>query len=196
MACALFGGHLLGNKIRVIGSSAAGNPLACAFIVAIVFLAACVQQGTPSSSGQANVDVFFCPADHCEDRAVNAIANSKESVDVAIYSFTSKELFAELLKAQKRGVKVRVVADYQQSTIPSSVVPFLDGNGIHSRIYTKSVTMHDKFAIIDNSLVLTGSYNWTTNADERNRENLVFITDSQVATDYEDEFFRLWATAS
>ena len=167
-----------------------------ASLLAAAFFSGCIEQVSPGPSAPANVDVFFCPADRCEDRAVNAIANSKESVDVAIYSFTSKELYAELLNAQRRGVKVRLVADYVQSKMPSSVVPFLDGNGIESRIYAKSVTLHDKFAIIDGSLVLTGSYNWTTNADERNPENLVSIHDTQIEGEYEDEFFRLWTTAS
>ena len=64
-----------------------------------------------------------------------------------------------------------------------------------TRIYKKSTTMHDKFAVIDSKIVLTGSYNWTTNGDERNRENLAIITDSAVAEQYSEEFFKLWAEA-
>jgi len=154
-----------------------------------LLLAGCTE---PQSS---NVDVFFCPQDQCEDRAVAAIGAAQTSVDVAMYSFTSKELFSELEKASARGVRVRVVADYTQSAGQSSVVPWLDGNGIPARVYTKSITMHDKFAVIDNKIVLTGSYNWTTNGDERNRENLAIITDSAIAEQYSEEFFRLWAEA-
>ena len=162
------------------------------FSVALVFvivLAGCTEQ----NGGKA--DVFFCPADYCEQRAVSAIASSKDSVDIAMYSFTSRGLFRELLNAEEHGVKVRVVADYEQSSIPSSVVKWLDGNGIETRIYNKGITLHDKFAIVDGALVMTGSYNWTKNADTSNRENLVFISDRAIAKQYEDEFFRLWVQA-
>jgi len=155
-----------------------------------ILLSGCIEETQENS-----VDAFFCPQDHCEERALSAIDSAKSTVDVGIYSFTSKELFGALMDAQRRGVRVRVVADYTQSKGNSSVVPFLDGNGIDSRIYPKGTTLHDKFAIIDDELVLTGSYNWTTNADERNRENLVFIQNKEIAREYEDEFFRLWAEA-
>ena len=157
-------------------------------VFAIIF-SGCAQQQ------ESHVDAFFCPAGHCEQRAVSAIAQAESSVDVAMYSFTSKELFNALVDAQKRGVEVRVVADYEQRSVRGSVISWLDGNGVQTRIYPSGTTLHDKFAVIDNSLVLTGSYNWTTNADERNRENLVFIRDRKIAQEYDDEFFRLWAAA-
>ncbi len=142
-----------------------------------------------------NTDAYFCPKDHCEERTIAEIASAKDTIDIAIYSFTSKELFDELVMAQHRGVRVRVVSDFLQSTIPSSVVPFLDGNGIEVRIYEKNITMHDKFAIFDSEIVLTGSYNWTTNADEKNRENIVILHDKDIAQKYGEEFFLLWANS-
>ena len=53
--------------------------------------------------------------------------------------------------------------------------------------------MHNKFAIIDKTIVLTGSYNWTASASERNDENLLCIDDEEIVTRYQDYFTTLWA---
>ena len=166
-----------------------------ASLLAAAFFSGCIEQVSPGPSAPANVDVFFCPADRCEDRAVNAIANSKESVDVAIYSFTSKEIEQALLKAKAKGVKVRVILDYVQSSQESSVAKGLQAKGVDVRIYPKSTVMHNKYAVIDNKVVITGSFNWTTNADERNRENLLVSNSPALAEKYESDFFKLWIEA-
>ena len=158
--------------------------------VALAFLAAgCAQ---PQEN---RIDAYFCPADHCEDRALHEIGAARSTLDIAMYSFTSRELFSGLEEAGRRGVRVRVVADYLQAASPSSVVPWLDGNGVQARAYQKGTTMHNKFAVIDGKTILTGSYNWSTNADERNRENMLIISGTEIAEAYGEEFFRLWTSA-
>lgn len=52
--------------------------------------------------------------------------------------------------------------------------------------------MHHKFCVIDNEVVITGSYNWTASADKRNNENLLVIHDAKIAQEYSAEFNRLW----
>jgi phosphatidylserine/phosphatidylglycerophosphate/cardiolipin synthase-like enzyme len=52
--------------------------------------------------------------------------------------------------------------------------------------------MHNKFAIIDNRLLLTGSYNWTASANNRNDENLMVIDDPEVIARYQNQFEKLW----
>jgi phosphatidylserine/phosphatidylglycerophosphate/cardiolipin synthase-like enzyme len=52
--------------------------------------------------------------------------------------------------------------------------------------------MHHKFAIIDNRLLLTGSYNWTLAANNKNNENLMVIDDPEVITRYQNQFEKLW----
>lgn len=53
--------------------------------------------------------------------------------------------------------------------------------------------MHQKFAVIDRKVVLTGSYNWTVSADNYNSENLLLFRDAgPLAEEYRKEFFRLW----
>ncbi|GAJ21443.1 unnamed protein product, partial [marine sediment metagenome] len=53
--------------------------------------------------------------------------------------------------------------------------------------------MHHKFAIIDNRLLLTGSYNWTFSAYNRNDENLMIIDDPEIIEIFQNQFVNLWA---
>ena len=56
-------------------------------------------------------------------------------------------------------------------------------------------TMHNKFIIVDNKIVVTGSYNFTKNGNEKNDENFVVIFDEGTISLYKEEFFELWIEA-
>jgi phosphatidylserine/phosphatidylglycerophosphate/cardiolipin synthase-like enzyme len=53
--------------------------------------------------------------------------------------------------------------------------------------------MHHKFMVVDGGIVVTGSYNWSHAAEERNDENLIVILNPDIATLYEAEFDRIWS---
>ncbi len=169
-------------------------------LVLLAFMQGCVQSqlidisSGPESNG-ISAEAFFCPADACEQRVAAAIESAEHSVDVAIYSFTSREIYGALMRAHDKGARVRVVADALQASSGSSIVDGLEGEGVEVRLFPKGVTMHNKFAVIDNSLVITGSYNWTKNASYYNRENLVMLFGKGLAGRYGQEFFRLWVEA-
>ena len=53
--------------------------------------------------------------------------------------------------------------------------------------------MHNKFCVIDNQIVISGSYNWTDNAELKNAENInITENDNELATNYSLEFKKLW----
>jgi phosphatidylserine/phosphatidylglycerophosphate/cardiolipin synthase-like enzyme len=52
--------------------------------------------------------------------------------------------------------------------------------------------MHHKFAVLDNSVVITGSFNWTTQAVKFNQENIVFYENKELAAKYTEEYNKLW----
>jgi phosphatidylserine/phosphatidylglycerophosphate/cardiolipin synthase-like enzyme len=54
--------------------------------------------------------------------------------------------------------------------------------------------MHHKFAVLDNSVVITGSFNWTTQAVKFNQENIVFYENRELAAKYTEEYNKLWDT--
>ena len=109
-----------------------------------------------------------------------------------MYVFTDKEIALPLIDAQNRGVKVRVYLDRSQIESTYSVSRLLVQKGIKVRISTNNYIMHHKFAIIDNRLLLTGSYNWTFSANNRNVENLMAIDDPEVIEIFQNQFVNLW----
>ena len=114
--------------------------------------------------------------------------NAKKSIYVQTYSFTSKEIATSLMEAKERGIKVHVLADRSQLTDKYSQIPTLRLRGVPVSIDRVPGIAHNKVIIIDEEVVLTGSYNWTNAAEKRNAENLLFIKDPKVAERYLENF--------
>ena len=155
--------------------------------ILLIVVSGCVNENTQP-------EAFFCPEDQCEERIVGIIQNADNSIDVAMYSFTSPNIAEVLIEAQERGIQPRVVLDYLQSTSKYSQKSLLEEQ-IPVRVMKPGKTMHNKFILVDNELVVTGSYNFTKNGNEKNHENFVVIFDKGIAALYREEFFELWVEA-
>ncbi|GAI44488.1 unnamed protein product, partial [marine sediment metagenome] len=114
-------------------------------------------------------------------------------INIAMYIFTDREIALPLAKARERGVKVRLYLDKDQVDYKYSQSRFLVQKGIKARISTNNYIMHHKFAIIDNRILLTGSYNWTFSANHRNDENLMVIDDPEIIEIFQNQFVNLWS---
>jgi phosphatidylserine/phosphatidylglycerophosphate/cardiolipin synthase-like enzyme len=150
------------------------SPLA----LALLFLLAAGQPALakPSiSKTQPRVDVLFSPGGGCTEAIVAAIAGARESVEVQAYSFTSAPIAKAVADAHKRGVKVRVVLDKSQRTERYTSATFLHNAGVPVWIDAGHAIAHNKIILIDRSIILTGSFNFTKSAEERNAENVLFI---------------------
>ena len=126
---------------------------------------------------------------------VAALLNSTTgTVRVAIYSLTEPRIFAALTNAAGRGVDLRIVADSGEAHAATSLLPALQRALSTNRVKLATGRggaygiMHHKFAVLDSRTVLTGSFNWTSNADRNNWENFVVIQDAAVAADYGAEW--------
>jgi phosphatidylserine/phosphatidylglycerophosphate/cardiolipin synthase-like enzyme len=137
--------------------------------------------------------VCFSRAERCDDLLTGLIKGSKDRIYVAIYSFTSDRLAEALIEARRRGVDVRVVMERREANVTGSEYPRLLGAGVDVRLDANPGLMHHKFMVIDGEIVVTGSYNWSAAAEERNDENLVVIRDRAVAGAFEREFERIWS---
>ncbi len=134
------------------------------------------------------VEVYFCPKDDCANKLVKRIDSASKSLYIAIYSFTQDDIADAVLRAKKRGVDVRVIFDYDQSTNKSSDDEKLIDAGVIVARKSGSGYMHNKFTIIDGNVVATGSFNYSQNADTKNDENLVFIMSEEVAQKFKLDF--------
>lgn len=149
----------------------------------------------------ARVEVFFSATDGCESHIVKAIDSAKQSIYIAAYSLTSREISEAIVKAHERGLDVKIITDPEQASKKFSKLNFLRKNGVDIRypLYESkgkrflTPKMHHKFIIFDNSYVMTGSYNLTASAEELNDENCVFVYDDQnVVQKFLQEFQRIW----
>lgn len=131
------------------------------------------------------VEVYFSPHGGCTEAVVRALDAAKETVFVQAYSFTSKEIAAALDNAKARGVVVHVILD--KSNIKSgtySDADFVAHHGISVLIDGRHAIAHNKIMVIDGQVVITGSFNFTEQAEHSNAENLLVIHDGALAERY------------
>lgn len=142
----------------------------------------------------SSIKVYFSLVDDPEEAIIEELDKAEESIDVAMYYFTDRDLANALIDAHNRGVKIRVYLDKDQLEEKYSKSRYLAKQGISIRYSDNPyiMIMHHKFCVIDNEVVITGSYNWTASAGERNNENLLVIRDPPLANRFEEEFNGLW----
>ncbi|MCY2927499.1 MAG: phospholipase D family protein, partial [Planctomycetota bacterium] len=109
---------------------------------------------------------------------------AKQTVYVQAYSFTSAPIAKALVDAHKRSVKVLVILDKSQRTEKYSSADFVAHAGIPVQIDAAHAIAHNKIVIIDGETVITGSFNFTKGAEEKNAENLLVIRSKDLAAKY------------
>ncbi|XP_064594590.1 uncharacterized protein LOC135461420 [Liolophura sinensis] len=118
--------------------------------------------------------------------------SAKSSLDVCVFTISFEDLADILVAKAKAGVTVRVIADDEQVDVPGSQIWKLRAQGIALRTDNSSYFMHHKFVIIDNSLLINGSFNWTRQAIMGNQENLVIVNHPEILEEFKKEFSKLW----
>lgn len=162
--------------------------------LALLTGAPCFSYGVPAVAA-APVTVAFSPG-NAESVIVGVIDNAKTSVLMAAYSFTSRPIAQALLTAQKRGVHVYVVGDAEQASKRYSSFTYLANHHINVRLNSDFQHMHNKFMVIDNAIVQTGSFNYTASATNKNAENVVVIEDRQAAEKFGSYWKALYNTSA
>ncbi len=156
-----------------------------------------VTQNTPQQTTQIAIDVWFSQTsgnyhegDGIDRLLIEDIGRARKSVRVAVYAMTNDRIRDALLHAHQRGISVEVITD--SANYFSDDFKRLRENGIPVYSDTdENALMHDKFTIIDDHVVWSGSCNYTYYAFYRNNENLVRIESERVASAYGREFEEL-----
>ncbi len=151
-----------------------------------------VSAGITPSQAAATLQVCFTPGGDCTDRIVDAIGRAQARVLVQAYSFTSAPIAKALRDAYKRGVDVEVILDSSQASAKYTGADFLANAGIPVRIDRRHAIAHNKVMVIDGRRVLTGSFNFTKAAQEKNAENLLLIEDQDLARQYAENWRLHW----
>lgn len=142
------------------------------------------------------MDVYFSPDDHIQASFIDLVNNAQHSIYFMAFSFTSDEIGDSVRARAVDGVTVAGVMEDEQinSNIgtefdvfkQAGLDVFRDGN---------DGQMHHKVMIIDESIVIFGSYNFTNSAETKNDENLIVIYNKDIAGQFIAEFQRVYAKA-
>jgi phosphatidylserine/phosphatidylglycerophosphate/cardiolipin synthase-like enzyme len=138
----------------------------------------------------------FSPRGSTQDRIIAAINASKKTITAAIFSFYSLPVAEALVDAAKRGVDVQMIVDRVQGS-QSPVIKYVMDNGVKlrwTRGHNKGV-MHHKYSVMDKKLLMTGSFNWSNNAQMNNLENMFYTTNGHYIKGFTQEFNEVYETA-
>jgi len=138
---------------------------------------------------------YFSPKGGCERAIIEWINKANKSIHIMIYSFTLDSIGNALITAYKKGIEVLIVFEREQISKYSEDIK-LKNAGINVKYDNNPALMHNKVMIIDNKVVLTGSFNWSSQAEDKNNENLLIIIDNELAELYEKEFQKIWSEAT
>jgi phosphatidylserine/phosphatidylglycerophosphate/cardiolipin synthase-like enzyme len=128
-----------------------------------------------------NIKLYFCPHQGCEAAFVKILQSATKSIDCALFD-VGLESVQKILLEKSSQIPVRIVTD--NDYLHKFTYPFVksDSWGLQ----------HNKFCVIDNTIVSTGSMNPTNNGVNKNNNNLLIINSSVLASNYAAEFEEMW----
>ncbi len=142
--------------------------------------------------GGKHVESYFSPSDMTTSAIAKILGRAQGSVNVAMLTFTRKELADSIVSKKIAGKKTRVILD--NNTDSGTQFPYLQTSGVDIRLKAGSGMLHHKYAIVDaepyglEGWIVTGSHNWSSSAETRNDENTIIIKDNIIANQYLQEF--------
>lgn len=136
----------------------------------------------------APAQVYFSPKGSGQDAIVQAIGEAKSTILSQAYSFTSAPIAEALKKAHDRGVKVQAILDKSQRGEKYTGATYLKNSGIPVLIDAAHAIAHNKVMVLDDDVVVTGSFNFTKAAEERNAQNVLIVQDKGLARLYRENW--------
>lgn len=140
-----------------------------------------VKDAIPSELNK-RMDVYFCPKDDCEGVLLDVINSSSTYVHCAFFDVDLRDLI-NVMSDKSHSVDVKLVVDDEN-------YGKIKGAGVRKDDSTQY--SHNKFCVVDEQIVTTGSMNPTDNGASKNNNNLLVIYSRYLARNYEDEFVELW----
>jgi phosphatidylserine/phosphatidylglycerophosphate/cardiolipin synthase-like enzyme len=161
----------------------------------------------PADDGRLCNKAYFSPDDDLQQKLIDLIRQEQREILLAIYAFTNKKIADALIDAHNRGVHIEVVVDPSFLSDRYTKIGLLHQHGIIIYMYNpqhapserkKSVSniMHNKFVLFKQnedgeSLIWTGSFNFTNSAHLSNQENVVVLNNPSIVRRYEHQFREL-----
>ncbi len=153
-------------------------------LIVIFLLLAPVCQAQELRHAVPPIEVYFSPHGGCTEGVVKELGKAHSSVLVQAYSFTSRDIAKAIVDAHKRGVKVEVILDRSVLKDGYTEADFILHAGIPVKVDSLHAIAHNKIIVVDGRVVITGSFNFTKQAENSNAENLLVIRDKTLAEKY------------
>lgn len=146
----------------------------------------------PASVPRARSTAYFGPQDPMVSTLRSLIEGTRRTLDIAVFTLTDDRLTEAVLDAHDRGVAVRILTDDDKAYDRGSDVFRLAKSGVPVLFDHSPHHFHHKFAVIDDRVLVTGSYNWTRGASKDNRENFLVTEDPGQVADFAGGFDQMW----
>lgn len=162
------------------------RPFMPAFILAVsslLALASCASIMKPTTANPC-----FSPRGGCTQAIVAEIEKARSEVLIQAYSLTAKPIADAVVKAKSADVHVEIILDKSYGYAQNSASYFASLKGIPTYIDAKHVVAQNNIIIIDKNTVITGSFTFTSEAEEKNAGNLVIIDSPKLAKTYLDNW--------
>lgn len=145
----------------------------------------------------AAIRAYFSPNGGCTDAIVRELQQAQRQIYIQAYSFTSEPIAMACVSALRRGVQVVVILDKSQMSEQNSSADFLASSGVTTMIDSTHQIAHNKVILIDGRTIITGSFNFTYNAEHHNAENLLVIHDNlELYAAYDNNFRHCYSHSS
>ncbi|MFN0013828.1 MAG: phospholipase D-like domain-containing protein [Saprospiraceae bacterium] len=150
--------------------------------------------------GGRNVSCYFSPSDQVTRRIEEVIRTADHQASFALFSFTKNELGSAMLAEHNEGSWVRGIIENINDS--GTEYGWLRSNGVPVQSHPASPQLHHKYTVVDaghpgsEPTVVTGSHNWSQNAESNNDENTLIFRDAEMAVLFQAEFERRWAEIS
>jgi phosphatidylserine/phosphatidylglycerophosphate/cardiolipin synthase-like enzyme len=180
----------LSGQIKTKGTMIMKNQIKFYLLTFILLLTFAIPANADNTFHNISGTVYFSPSGGCTEAIVNEINSAKSEIYVEAYSFTSAPIAKALVNAHKKGVQVEVILDRSQKGKRYTTATFLANAGIPTYIDPVHAIAHNKVMVIDKETVITGSFNFTKAAEEKNAENLLILKSKELASLYLSNWFK------
>jgi phosphatidylserine/phosphatidylglycerophosphate/cardiolipin synthase-like enzyme len=161
----------------------------------------------------AKASVSFAPDEEPYRITGKLLDGARQTIHLAIFTCKNVEyeeggkptsLFAKLVAAVARGVKVTLITDHGIAEAAEyfgvwseddQADEWLEDRGVHvvraDNPFGKYASMHHKFMVVDGAVLATGAFNWYHDAAYLNDEDQLVLRDPAIVADFEGELVDL-----
>lgn len=134
----------------------------------------------------------FSPGEDCRRQLLDLLVAARETLDISVFTISDDRLCDAIVAAHKRGIQIRLISDNDKALDQGSDIFKLIDQGINVRMDDTENHMHHKFSVVDQSILVNGSFNWTRSATDYNQENILVTNEPKLVAAYLSEFESLW----